>query len=381
MHPTSHTIQIPPARLDELAGMLGHLLATPASQRVPARFLARIAGKLSFLCGAVSLLKVAVWSMYTALQPIFRDKDRWNARVMVPEEVRQDAQWLRRNLRRLRGDPIRRSERLLEIVSDASDTGWGSVVAETGASAGGIWTAEQRATPIHVREMLAIVLGLARFEPLLDGRQVLLRTDNQVVLSYLRRRDGLASPELRSLVRAMLRILLRNRARLVAAEWLSSSANALADHLSRAPWEVRSDWSVRTEVFEDLAHRWTRPRLDLFASPTSAKCPRFVSRAPFAQAAFHDAFSRSWTGEAVWVAPSVGLIPRCVQYLAEQWGRGLDAIVVVPGGETAWWWRWLMEHSVAFRRLGRVQDVVETTSHTELDGCSAWTLQAFRIRA
>jgi hypothetical protein len=70
--------------------------------------------------------------------------------------------------------------------------------------------------------MLAIVLGLARFEPLLDGRQVLLRTDNQVVLSYLRRRDGLASPELRSLVRAMLRILLRNRARLVAAEWLTT---------------------------------------------------------------------------------------------------------------------------------------------------------------
>lgn len=370
---------IPEDRRAELASLLGRLARFQPGETIQARFLARIAGKLAFLCQAVSLLRQAIWSLYEALKPLYKDPLRWGARVALTQAALEDARWLSRNLGRLPGDPLRRPEQLLVVTTDASDAGWSCTLETTPAhSAAGGWTSAQRARHIQEREMLAVLFGMFRLRSHIAGRRVLIRSDNTAVVAYLRKKGGMRSPALRDLTRKVLTTCMRVQASIVAVEWLSTKENVLADYLSRKPWEVLSDWCVRPEVFQRLVRRWGWRDFDLFASPETTKTRRFASAAPFPEAAVRDAFTISWSDLRAWAAPPLGLVERVASAVlaARRDGSPLDLILLVPFWPERWWWRPLEAAARDVLQLGLASEVVLETAHTELAKNEAWRMAA-----
>jgi hypothetical protein len=178
-----------------------------------------------------------------------------------------------------------------------------------------------------------------------------------------------------ALVRAIMRVLLRNRATLVEADWLSSSANATADMLSRRPWLPRTDWAVRPAVVAALSARWMSPVVDLMATPATRRFPRFVAILPTGLEVARDAFTISWN-ERAWLVPPLGLLARSVSFIREQWPH-VNLIFVCTGGPSLPWFRWLRSMAREECELGRALEVVERLEGTELERCPAWTMTAF----
>ena len=78
--------------------------------------------------------------------------------------------------------------------SDASDVGWSAHLDRQIAS--GLWDAQQAALSINAGELLAVKLGLHRFQSSLQGRTVAVFCDNTTAVAYLRKEGGtsLSSP-------------------------------------------------------------------------------------------------------------------------------------------------------------------------------------------
>ena len=68
--------------------------------------------------------------------------------------------------------------------SDASDLGWGANFIDQFVS--GLWSEEEKAMSINLRELRAIRLGLLHFQESLKGKSVVF-LDNTMALLYLRR--------------------------------------------------------------------------------------------------------------------------------------------------------------------------------------------------
>ena len=91
----------------------------------------------------------------------------------------------------------------LDFWSDASDVGWGAHLEQQVAS--GLWDSHQAALSINARELLAIKLGLLRFQSSLRSRTVAVYCDNVTAVAYLRKEGGTRSPLLNSIAQEILR--------------------------------------------------------------------------------------------------------------------------------------------------------------------------------
>ncbi len=96
------------------------------------------------------------------------------------------------------GAPCRR----VTLTTDASLTGWGVVM--SGRSAQGLWEGPHLMWHINCLEMLAVFQALKHFLPDLRDQQVLVRTDNTSVVSYVNHQRGLRSHPLYRLARQIL---------------------------------------------------------------------------------------------------------------------------------------------------------------------------------
>ncbi|KAL0161017.1 hypothetical protein M9458_044742, partial [Cirrhinus mrigala] len=121
------------------------------------------------------------------------------------------------------GAPCRR----VTLATDASLTGWGAVM--SGHTARGLWRGHQLTWHINCLEMLAVFQALKHFLP---DRNVLVRTDNTTVVSYINHQGGLRSRPLYKLVH---QILVWSRGKLLSlrAVYLPGYLNVGADILSR----------------------------------------------------------------------------------------------------------------------------------------------------
>ena len=81
------------------------------------------------------------------------------------------------------GIPIRTFQMDLTIFTDASNQGWGAHMGDSKIS--GTWTLADRKLHINCLEFKAVVFALQHWAPLLQGRQVLIATDNSTMVSYI----------------------------------------------------------------------------------------------------------------------------------------------------------------------------------------------------
>lgn len=74
------------------------------------------------------------------------------------------------------------------VVTSASPSGWGAVWRHRAVR--GLWSAQEAAEHINVLELWAIHLALCNFLPFLQGRHVLVRSDNKSAVYHVNRRGA-----------------------------------------------------------------------------------------------------------------------------------------------------------------------------------------------
>ena len=113
--------------------------------------------------------------------------------------------------------------------------------------------------------------------------------------------------------------------------WLSAchipgSQNTDADKQSRV-FNVSIEWSLCTQVFEDIQKLWGRFDVDLFASRLNFKIPSYVSWRPDPNAMFVNALSMNWHNYSFYAFPPFSLIGTCLQKIQQDRATG---VVIVP---------------------------------------------------
>lgn len=76
----------------------------------------------------------------------------------------------------------------LTLWTDASPYGWGAHLEDRNVF--GKWTVIEQSSPINLLELSAVENALHHFRDYVKHRQVLLRTDNSTVVSYINRQGG-----------------------------------------------------------------------------------------------------------------------------------------------------------------------------------------------
>lgn len=241
--------------------------------------------------------------------------------------------------------------RVIYVVSDASDTGWGAAVVPNGGgmpswlssniswsalSDAGVsdvafesWSAEESRGASGLRELLALHRGARRLRAVLSGCKVIWSLDaTAAVNSAVGWRSS--SPAMRKVLRELWDFLQRNNIMLVV-RWVRRSLGwqPHADWLSRVPGSLcTAEWAISVELWVWVkVQLWSRfrvsPSTDLFATAANARCASFHSR--WVEAGSRgDAFNSVWSGHN-WAFPPRALVLDCLAHF----GRSPPSTILV----------------------------------------------------
>ena len=274
---------------------ISRLLSTAAEFRSsaspPASLWLSLLGILSSLAHLVPGGRLRMRSLQLCLHRSWDRRDL-SAPVFSSAKCLRDLQWWLHLPRLSLGVSLCQVSPDLDFWSDASDVGWGAHLDHRVAS--GLWDSHQAALSINARELLAIKLGLLRFQSSLRGRTVAVYCDNVTAVAYLRKEGGTRSPFLNAIAQAILRWSESHSIRL-APQFIPGSNNVLADALSRHHQLPHSEWSLNITVFRSLCQLWP-VQIDLFATSANRRCLIYFSPFRDPQSAGTDAFLQSWDG-------------------------------------------------------------------------------------
>ena len=79
----------------------------------------------------------------------------------------------------------------LTLPTDASNMGWEAVCGNT--STGGLWSLEEQENHINYLELKAVLLGLQSLCALINGKHILVQSDNTTTVSYINAMGGIKS--------------------------------------------------------------------------------------------------------------------------------------------------------------------------------------------
>ncbi len=142
------------------------------------------------------------------------------------------------------GAPCRR----VMLTTDASLTGWGAVM--SGHPARGLWSGHHLTWHINCLEMLAVFRALKHFLPDLRNHNVLVRTDNTAVVSYINHQGGLRSRPLCKLAHQIL-VWSQDKFLSLRGVYIPGHLNVGADILSRQGPRP-GEWRLHPEVVKQI---------------------------------------------------------------------------------------------------------------------------------
>ncbi|KAL0152765.1 hypothetical protein M9458_052488 [Cirrhinus mrigala] len=147
------------------------------------------------------------------------------------------------------------------VTTDASKTGWGAICNWQAAS--GVWSGPRLLWHINCLELLTVLLALKRFRSLVQGKHVLVRSDNTPTVAYINHQGGVRSFRMSQLAHHRLRSL--------RATHILGEANRVADSLSRQA-SLGGEWRLHPQAVQLIWDRFGQAQVDLFASPESTHC-------------------------------------------------------------------------------------------------------------
>ncbi|KAI2647997.1 ORF V: Enzymatic polyprotein [Labeo rohita] len=158
------------------------------------------------------------------------------------------------------------------VYTDASSTGWGAVC--NGQAASGSWTGPRLQWHINCLELLAVLLALRRFRPMLRHKHVLVHTDSTATVAYINHQGGLRSRRMSQLTRHLL-LWSQTWLKSLRAVHIPGELNRAADQLSRQSTHP-GEWRLHPQVVQLIWSHFGEAQIDLFASPESSHCPNTV---------------------------------------------------------------------------------------------------------
>ena len=114
--------------------------------------------------------------------------------IPIPRSLHQYLQWWTQEENVLKGQPLHPLRHAVQIFTDASKEGWGAHLGDFTAS--GTWSVPESKLHINFLELKAVLLALKRFQHLVQGKVVLIATDNTTVVAYINKEGGMRSGSL-----------------------------------------------------------------------------------------------------------------------------------------------------------------------------------------
>ena len=118
--------------------------------------------------------------------------------IPVPRSLHPHLLWWTKETNVLTGQPLHPLSHAVQIFTDASKEGWGAHLGDI--TARGIWSVPESHLHINFLELKAVLLALKRFQPLVQGKVVLVATDNTTVVAYINKEGGMRSGSLCALL-------------------------------------------------------------------------------------------------------------------------------------------------------------------------------------
>lgn len=317
---TNMTITLPVEKKNKIKS---RIIETMGKNKCSIRYFAELVGLLTAACPAVSY----GW-MYTKL--FEREKflaldysDDYNKQMKLGKNLEDDLLWWKDSIDRSYAPIRKHNDYILEIFTDASNTGWG--VACGNKSANGNWTEAELALHINELELKAAYYGLKIFCANVRDCNILLRIDNTTAIAYVNRMGGVQHPHLNELARKMWQ-WCETRNIFIYASYIKSRDNVIADRESRR-FNIDTEWQISDQVFSTIVKSLGKPEFDLFASAQNYKCSRYASWKldPFSEIV--DSFTFSWKTVYFYAFPPFCLITKVLEKIRADKATG---IVVIP---------------------------------------------------
>ena len=226
------------------------------------------------------------------------------------------------------GVPLTPPSPSLQLVTDASQSGWGAHLEPLGLMVSGVWTLEERCLHINNLEMRAARLAISHFRRQVEGHCVLLSSDNTTVVSYVNRQGGTHSLSLFHETK-LLFYMCRDFQVILLSRHIPGRLNVLADSLSRSHQLLPSEWSLHRQVVAQIFHLLGRPMVDLFATRFNHQLPLYVSPVMDPRAMALDAMSFSWDALDAYAFPPFCLLPQILRKIRSSQCR---VLLIAP-----WW--------------------------------------------
>lgn len=290
------------------------------------RFLASYIGSLIAVCPAVQYgllhTKPLEREKYLALGAA---EENFEAIMKLPDPIRRDLLWWKSIFADTsQRNYIRSGLFTLEIFTDASLTGWGTVCDDIRTH--GFWSLKDKKNHINYLELLAVFHALRCFASNLKDCEILLRVDNSTALAYINRMGSIRFPHLSDLARRIWD-WCADRNIFIYAAYIPSAQNFEADAESRIVSE-ETEWTIEDTYFRRIESHFGRFDIDLFASSINTKCPCFISWIPDPLAYAVDAFSLDWSNLRFYAFPPFILILRVLRKILTDRAEGVVVVLV-----------------------------------------------------
>ena len=246
--------------------------------------------------------------------------------IPVPRSLHPHLLWWTKETNVLIGQPLHPLRHAIQIFTDASKEGWGAHLGDF--TTRGTWSVPESHLHINFLELKAVLLALKRFQHLVQGKVVLVATDNTTVVAYINKEGGIRSGSLCALLWRLL-CWCNLRQVVLKARHIPGRLNVIADKLSRQGQVIQTEWSPHQEVFNLLVQTWHLPQVDMFATKYNHKLPQYVSPVPDPNAWTVDALTVSWENMDMYAFPPVSLLGKVVSKLADHLYKRV--IIIAPG--------------------------------------------------
>ena len=234
--------------------------------------------------------------------------------------------WWTKETNVLLGQPLHPLCHAIQIFTDASKEGWGAHLGDFTAS--GTWSVPESHLHVNFLELKAALLALKRFQHLVQGKVVLVATDNTTVVAYINKEGGMRSGSLCALLWRLL-CWCNLRQVVLKARHIPGRLNVIADKFSRQGQIIQTEWSLHQEVFDLLVQTWHLPQVDMFATKYNCKLAQYVSPVPDPNVWAVDVLTVSWENLDMYAFPPVSLLGKVVSKLSDHLYKRV--ILIAPG--------------------------------------------------
>ena len=142
----------------------------------------------------------------------------------------------------------------------------------------GMWTCSECRLHINTLELKAVILAFHHWFSVLRGHQVMIATENTTVVAYMyiNKQGAIHSHTLLWLV-VDLFLWLQTQGIATRARHILGCLNVKADRLSRPNQPITTEWSLESEIVNQIFGMWGTPAVDMFVTVHNTHLPQFVS--------------------------------------------------------------------------------------------------------